>query len=151
MISWNRFYDPDTGRYVSADPLGLDGGINLYAYVLGNPVNYSDQDGLRNFPFYPRPPNNPYNWGGTSNLPWDNGAQRAPHATDNPSPLSFENRYFCDQYCYDWDPVKESCKSTPAPADEVSISSSDGNKKCCSGHWETVKISNGKVIRPEAR
>jgi len=44
--NWHRFYDPVTGRYVSADPIGLDGGINLYAYVGGDPVNWQDPAGL---------------------------------------------------------------------------------------------------------
>ncbi len=46
MISWHRFYDPTTGRYITADPIGLAGGINLYAYVGANPVNLMDPMGL---------------------------------------------------------------------------------------------------------
>jgi len=44
--SWHRFYDPVTGRYVSADPIGLAGGMNLYAYVQNDPVNWVDPWGL---------------------------------------------------------------------------------------------------------
>ena len=42
----NRYYDPDTGRYLTPDPIGLAGGINLYSYVQNNPVNLVDQFGL---------------------------------------------------------------------------------------------------------
>lgn len=42
-----RDYDPGTGRYVEADPIGLEGGINIYRYVNSNPLTYVDRDGLR--------------------------------------------------------------------------------------------------------
>jgi len=41
-----RDYDPSTGRYVESDPLGLEQGVNTYAYVAGNPVRKADPLGL---------------------------------------------------------------------------------------------------------
>jgi RHS repeat-associated protein len=42
-----RYYDPTTGRYVTPDPIGLAGGINLWPYVGNNPLNYLDPLGLK--------------------------------------------------------------------------------------------------------
>ncbi|HCE6417791.1 TPA: RHS repeat protein, partial [Pseudomonas aeruginosa] len=41
-----RDYDPETGRYVESDPIGLAGGLNTFSYVYGNPVNLIDPNGL---------------------------------------------------------------------------------------------------------
>ena len=41
----HRYYDPHSGRFVSSDPVGLQGGLNLHAYA-PNPVQYLDPLGL---------------------------------------------------------------------------------------------------------
>ncbi len=46
FYNWHRFYHPASGRYVSADPIGLEGGWNRFAYVGGNPLSYTDPEGL---------------------------------------------------------------------------------------------------------
>ena len=49
-----RWYNADRGRFISRDPIGTDGGINLYGYVEGNPVNFGDPLGLQAmFPLLP--------------------------------------------------------------------------------------------------
>jgi RHS repeat-associated protein len=42
-----RYYDPNTGRFISEDPIRFKAGINLYAYVLNAPVNFIDPVGLK--------------------------------------------------------------------------------------------------------
>jgi RHS repeat-associated protein len=60
-LSQNYFrdYDPQVGRYVEPDPIGLLGGVNSYAYVNDNPILRVDTLGLRS--------------NGTS-LPWPAGS-----------------------------------------------------------------------------
>ncbi len=41
-----RYYDPNLGRYITPDPIGLAGGMNPYIYTGGDPVDWVDPWGL---------------------------------------------------------------------------------------------------------
>lgn len=41
----DRYYDPETGRFISQDPIGQAGGTNLYQYALSSPTTYTDPTG----------------------------------------------------------------------------------------------------------
>lgn len=42
----NRYYDPELGRYITSDPIGLEGGFNTYVYVGNKPLIFVDFYGL---------------------------------------------------------------------------------------------------------
>jgi RHS repeat-associated protein len=45
-----RYYDPQTGRFLTEDPIGFAGGdVNLYGYVWNNPVKFTDPSGNYGF------------------------------------------------------------------------------------------------------
>jgi RHS repeat-associated protein len=55
----NRYYSPTLGRWLTRDPIGYRGGINLYCYVNSSPVGNVDAEGLQRFtltPVQPAPP-----------------------------------------------------------------------------------------------
>jgi RHS repeat-associated protein len=43
--NFRRYYDPSTGRYITQDPIGLEGGNNSYRYAQADPVNLKDPTG----------------------------------------------------------------------------------------------------------
>jgi len=40
-----RYYEPNSGRFISADPLGHEASMDLYSYASGDPINMADPDG----------------------------------------------------------------------------------------------------------
>lgn len=52
MLMGHRFYDPSgpaggTGRFLNRDPIGFQGGLNLFEYAQNSPINFSDSTGLQ--------------------------------------------------------------------------------------------------------
>ena len=47
--NYHSDYDTGTGRYIDSDPIGLDGNLNMYAYVANKPVNAIDHFGLSTY------------------------------------------------------------------------------------------------------
>ncbi len=70
-----RDYDAEVGRWTSKDPIGFGGGdTNLFGYVLGEPVNFNDGDGL------------------SPTSPWPAGLPEPPLGDDGISSLTPEQR-----------------------------------------------------------
>ena len=49
-----RWYDAETGRWLSKDPIGLSGGLNLYAFCMGDSINWLDFSGCGKFKIFTR-------------------------------------------------------------------------------------------------
>jgi RHS repeat-associated protein len=44
-----RYYDPSIARFISEDPIGLQGGVNYYGYANDDPINFADPFGLTTY------------------------------------------------------------------------------------------------------
>jgi RHS repeat-associated protein len=72
--NWNRDYDTSLGRYIQADPLGIEAGQNVYGYVDGDPLTQTDWWGLQAFTGQAPPvsiPGGPWTAAGPGQLPGD--------------------------------------------------------------------------------
>lgn len=85
VLCTHRFYDPSTGRWLTRDPIGYDGGINLYGYCLNNPANasdilgYGDGSGIGEPGQIPSPP-------GEGQAPGSGGSRHKKPPTSCPTP-----------------------------------------------------------------
>jgi len=68
---WHRWYDSEVGKWTTRDPIGVEGGNNLYQYVQGNPVNGVDWRGLCEEPSTLKVPGGGGGGGGDGSLPGD--------------------------------------------------------------------------------
>jgi RHS repeat-associated protein len=100
-----RYYDPETGRFISPDPIGLNGSVNLFS--LGpNPVGWSDPMGWQHTMTVESntgPAGTFQPWGGPSQAAGGNNQLAGPPGTyqsgldrpDNPCPDLLDNRANC--------------------------------------------------------
>ncbi|MBK6895493.1 MAG: hypothetical protein IPH06_02745 [Alphaproteobacteria bacterium] len=45
FYNWSRYYNPATGRYITSDPIGLEGGLNTFNYAAQSPLTSIDPEG----------------------------------------------------------------------------------------------------------
>ncbi|HSE15991.1 MAG TPA: RHS repeat-associated core domain-containing protein [Pyrinomonadaceae bacterium] len=126
----NRYYSPGLQRFISEDPIEFAGGdANLYAYVLNNPILYTDPNGLNggapsSGPYLPNPDRKPPGW----NPSWPTGEDgRGPYTQDPNSGRKYyphpEDGRHWDHYDYDDD------KGKPKRYPPDSIKPRPGQKK----------------------
>ena len=133
--NYHRYYDPQIGRYLRTDPIGVDGGINLFVYCLNDPVNLVDPEGLRTIGrpqqrWYPPPPVNPMpkrRFPALNELP-------EPSTPGYKNPILPDPRY--ETICFKWecrDP--ETCETSTGPWLSTPNWHPSNDKNCTCKHW----------------
>ncbi|MER1535242.1 RHS repeat domain-containing protein, partial [Citrobacter sedlakii] len=130
-----RYYDCGTGQYLCADPIGLEGGLNLYQYA-PNPFNWSDPLGLSGEPI------------GSENNPFDSSraarreAMRQAGIPTNQQPISQSQNSSGREYSYE----------TPKPGGGTGLSSVQEQTMDISHpdkpHWEAGQVKTDDFGNP---
>ncbi|MFQ5464115.1 MAG: RHS repeat-associated core domain-containing protein, partial [Phycisphaerae bacterium] len=146
-----RYYDPATGRFLQRDPIGILGGLNVYAYVWSSPSNRVDPTGslgiydgiyvygaLRRYNPQGCPWSAPNSNGGfcrQSSLYGFHGGASSCYREINPG-----GGHSCAQCCYDSDealiPSDGRGAGTADTVGPATGSNPDGT--CSHGFWETM-------------
>ncbi len=83
-----RYYSPELQRFISEDPIGLAGGINQFAYVGNNPVNFVDPWGLFEITVNDTGGRNGSTYGGTITVTGNNGQTITVPGSSWPNPTN---------------------------------------------------------------
>lgn len=147
-----RYYDPTKGRFTQADPIGLAGGINQFAYVGGNPTRFVDPLGLDKTIWSSTPGRSVWsdgprngNWGGGR---WSGGVSGGTTGSAPPTD-SADACYMRHDQCYDAGKPKSTCdaaladelRSLPMNPRNWPMPPRPGTEK------DTIQFLNGAILR----
>ncbi len=101
MYCQNRYYDPANGRWLTRDPIGTAGGVNLYSYCGAGPVGNADASGLFRLIIIGDNSRVPLgDFGGRLYLPWPEGDDRTNWGRDMSKKEILEAMIYCDEFYF---------------------------------------------------